>query len=646
MKTLFIHIIKKGILTFIAIILLCQAKLLAQCPPNIDFETGTFNGWTCYTGNTAAVSGQNVINLSPSGPVPGRHTLISSNTSAVDPYGGFPVKCPNGSGYTLKLGNDIGGAQAEGVSYDFTIPADRNVYSLIYYYAVVFQDPNHEIYQQPRMVVDVTNLTDGNSIDCSSFYFVPFGTILPGFKESPTPVANTPVWYKEWSAVTVNLNNMAGKTIRLFFKTADCTFQRHFGYAYIDVNSECSDEFTGALFCPDDTAVNVVAPYGYQQYTWYNNNFSQVLGNNQVFKYQPPPPSGTTIAVEVVPYSGYGCLDTLYAHLIDTLHVKADAGIDTFSCSGDAVPIGKPPKQGFVYEWTPATGLSDIHVSNPFASPKTTTTYTLTIRHDGGGCVDIDSVVVRRPSISDSLELTGKPAFCIDNNDSAVLHVSPADSIQWYRDNTVILGAHSPTLHVFESGTYKAKLFSSEGCSLTTPEQIIKIEKARLGIRYPTVYAITNMPQNLQARQFGDTITWTPPVFLDHPDVYHPVFQGNKDQEYNIEIITSVGCITVDTQMVKIGKSLDVYVPSGFTPNGDNLNDVLRPTLMGIKELKSFRIYNRWGQLVFETNTQFDGWNGKVNGVPQGTGVYVWIAEAIGVDGKTYVRKGSSVLIR
>ena len=140
MKTLFIHITKREILTVIAIILFCQVKLQAQCPPNIDFETGTFDGWTCYTGSTAAVSGQNVINLSQSGPVPGRHTLISSNTSALDPYGGFPVKCPNGSGYTLKLGNDIGGAQAEGVSYDFTIPANRNVYSLIYYYAVVFQE--------------------------------------------------------------------------------------------------------------------------------------------------------------------------------------------------------------------------------------------------------------------------------------------------------------------------------------------------------------------------------------------------------------------------------------------------------------------------------------------------------------------------
>jgi gliding motility-associated-like protein len=645
LQTLFANI-NKNVLFVLLLLSGFYAPAYAQCPPNIDFEQGSFDGWTCYTGSTAAVGGQNIINLSPSGPVLNRHTLIPAYSADVDPYGGFPTKCPNGSGYSVKLGNDVGGAEAEGISYDFTIPANRNVYSLIYYYAVVFQDPNHEIYQQPRMVVDITNLTDHKTIDCSSFYFVPFGTIIPGFFESTTNTTNTPVWCKNWTAVTVNLNNMAGKTIRLFFKTADCTFQRHFGYAYLDVNSECSDEFTGALFCPDDTAVNVIAPYGYQSYTWYNNNFSQVLGSQQILTFSPPPPRGTTVAVEVVPYSGYGCLDTLYAHLIDTLHVKANAGRDTFSCNSNAVPIGEPPKQGFVYQWSPVEGLSDATSANPFASPKKTTTYTLTIRHDGGGCMDIDSVVVRTPNFTDSLILLGKQAYCIDNNDSAVLRVFPADSIQWYRDNTAILGANGTSYKALESGSYQATLFSKEGCFIKTEVKKITVEKARGGIRYPTQYAVSNLPQQLQARQFGDTIFWAPPLFLEQPNIYRPIFQGNADQEYDIHLITAAGCLTVDTQMVKIGKSLDVYVPSAFTPNNDNLNDLLRPTLMGIKELKTFKVFNRWGQLMYQTSSQFEGWNGIFNGKPQPTSVYVWMVEAIGADGRTYTKKGTSVLIR
>ena len=144
------------------------------------------------------------------------------------------------------------------------------------------------------MVTEITNVTDNIIIDCSSFTFIPYGSILPGFFESPNPVDNTPVWCKDWSAVSINLDGMAGKMIRLFFKTSDCTFRRHFGYAYIDVNSECSSEFNGAAYCPDDTAVTITAPYGYQSYTWYNSTFTQTLGNQQTLYFSPPPPRPTT----------------------------------------------------------------------------------------------------------------------------------------------------------------------------------------------------------------------------------------------------------------------------------------------------------------------------------------------------------------
>ncbi len=353
------------------------------CPPNIDFETGTFNNWTCYTGSVEAVSGQNVISLSPSGgPVPNQHTMYSSNQAGeLDYFGGFPVNSPNGSGRSIKLGNNTGGGQAEGISYEFTIPANQDVYSLIYHYAVVFQDPHHLEFQQPRMEIEITNITDNQTIDCSSFTFIPIGSGLPGFFLSPFQQDTTNVWFKDWSAVSINLNGHAGKTIRLFFKTADCTFTRHFGYAYIDVNTECSCEFVGAIYCPEDTAVNVTAPFGYQNYTWHNGNFSQVImGNQQTIRFSPPPLVGTTMAVEVTPFDGYGCQDTLFSVLIDTLTVKANAGKDTFSCDQRPVQIGANAIPGLVYTWRPPLGLSDPYISNPGAGPPINTTYILTTR--------------------------------------------------------------------------------------------------------------------------------------------------------------------------------------------------------------------------------------------------------------------------
>lgn len=622
------------------------APFAQDCPSNIDFETGTFNGWTCYTGNVAGVNGQNVISLSAGPPAPDRHVMFSANTGGVDFYGGFPVNCPNGSGYSIRLGNDQAGTQADGISYEFTIPKNKDIYSLIYHYAVVFQDPNHQEYQQPRLELEIRNVTDNKVIDCSSFTFIPYGTLLPGFFESPNAGGDTPVWCKDWTAVSINLNGHAGKTIRLFFKTADCTFRRHFGYAYLDVNSECSGEFVGAAYCPDDTAINVVAPYGYSDYTWYNGTFTQQLGKSQTLRFNPPPPVGTSIAVRVVPYHGYGCQDTFYAKLIDTLSVSAIAGKNSFSCNRTPVRIGALPKPGLVYKWSPTTGLSNPNISNPLATPSTTTTYILTTTNSGGGCLDTDTVVVTASVIDSSLQLLGTAAYCIVNNDSAVLKVPLTDSIQWFKDDIPINKANQTIYRVTQTGVYHALLFNNQGCSIATVKQRVVIERPQRGINYPLQYAVVDLPLPLKARQFGEKAIWNPGIGLDNRTSYTPNFKGTSDQLYTITITTSTGCVTVDTQMIKTVKQIDLVVPNAFSPNNDGRNDFLKPILLGIKEIRYFRIYNRWGQLLFESNSDKPGWDGTFKGNILSTQAVVWTVEGIGVDGKIYTRKGTSILGR
>jgi gliding motility-associated-like protein len=617
------------------------------CPPNIDFETGTFDHWTCYTGSVSAAGGVNTIFLAPSGgPVANQHTMYTAPSSETDYFGGFPVNCPNGSGHSIRLGNNTGGGQAEGVSYEFTIPAGQDIYSLIYHYAVVFQDPNHEIFQQPRLEIEVTNVTDNVVLSCATFTFIPFGNILPGFFLSPFRQDTTNVWCRNWSAVSINLNNNAGKTIRLFFKTADCTFTRHFGYAYIDVNSECSSEFVGATYCPDDAFVNVTAPFGYQNYTWFNNNFSQVLGNSQSIIFNPPPAVGTVIAVQVVPYDGYGCLDTLYAKLIDTLTVIANAGRDTLSCNSTLVPIGAIPKPGLIYNWDPPTGLSDPNIANPRAGPTITTTYVLTTRSAGGGCADMDTVVVDASSIDTSIRVLGKLAYCVTSGDSTVLFVNPTDSIQWLKDNYPINNQHNVRYRVNQSGNYRAILYNDRGCVALTEEKTVLIEAPRPGITYPIEYAVVNYPHQLKARDFGIGVEWSPPTFLSSSGSPVPTFNGTTDKLYTVTIETGAGCVTVDTQFVKVFKEVKFYVPSGFTPNQDGLNDYLKPIPVGIKEFKYFRVYNRWGQLVFDLKNDPRGWNGMINGRLQSSQVVVWMAEGVGINDVIYKQKGTCALIR
>ncbi|MGZ5220166.1 MAG: T9SS type B sorting domain-containing protein [Chitinophagaceae bacterium] len=618
-----------------------------ECPSNIDFETGTFDGWTCYIGSSGDGNGQNVISLSPSGPIAGRHTMYSTFPgNGLDPYGGFPVNCPNGSGKSVRLGNNSAGTEAEGISYQFTIPANQDIYSLIYHYAVVFQDPNHEIHQQPRLELEITNVSDNRVIYCSSFTFIPYGSLLPGFFESVNPGSGTPVWCKDWSAVSVNLNGHAGKTIRLFFKTGDCTFRRHFGYAYIDVNSECTSEFVGAAYCPNDTVVNLTAPFGYQGYTWYNSTLTQVLGEQQTISFTPVPAPGTTYAVVVNPYDGYGCVDTLYARLADNLTVTANAGNDILSCNRNPVPIGVNSKPGLSYSWSPVTGLSNPRIANPLAAPAINTAYILTTSSEGGGCIDTDTVFVRASIIDTSLQLIGSPMYCSDSGDSAILRVKPTENIKWYKDNNIINGFGQMNYRVMQTGTYHALLTNSDGCSMNTEKKTITIDDPKGSINYPVQYAIVDLPLELKARQFGDSVLWSPGTWLNTPASYTPIFDGMTEQLYTIQIKTNSGCVTVDTQLVKIIKQVDVYVPTAFSPNRDGLNDFLRPVLMGIKEVRYFRIFNRWGQLIFETKTDRPGWNGTLKGDPVSSQVVVWMLEGVGVDNKLHRRKGTSVIVR
>jgi len=619
-----------------------------DCPRNIDFENGTFSGWNCYTGNVRASDNQNIITLTNSGgPETERHEMFSLATSGsvFDYYGSFPVVCPNGSGYSVKLGNTSGGAQAEGLSYQFTIPAGRDNYTLTYHYAVVFQDPAHYDYQQPRLELEVRNVTDDEIIECSSFTFFPNGSPLPGFYLSPKS-DSIPVWCKDWSPVSINLNGKGGKTIQLFFKTADCTFTRHFGYAYLDVDSDCSGEFIGAKFCPDDTAVVITAPYGYEIYKWFDSSFN-ILGNQPILTLTPPPPSGTSISVEVTPFLGYGCKDTLTAVLIDTLTLKARAGKDIIFCK-DPVIIGENTRPGIVYNWSPATGLNDPTRSNPMASPQITTRYVLTVRSLGGGCINSDTVIVSAAPIDTSLQLLGKPAFCVGNGDSAALLVNTFENVEWYRNNALISNTNGVRLPVYKSGDYFARVFNTFGCSIDTRIQKIDISVPRPGIRYPLQYALFGEETQLQARTFSLSVLWDPPVYLTGISTVNPIFNANTElsQEYTIRLVTNEECVTVDTLVVKTIKEVKVYIPTAYTPNNDGLNDYFKPIMFGIKEVQSFKVFNRWGQLMYDYKWNSKGWDGTFNGTPQQPGVYVWMMQATGIDNKTHFQKGTILLAR
>ena len=142
------------------------------------------------------------------------------------------------------------------------------------------------------------------------------------------------------------------------------------------------------------------------------------------------------------------------------------------------------------------------------------------------------------------------------------------------------------------------------------------------------------------------TFLWSPATGLNNAQSQSPTAILQNDITYIVTVTTPQGCQAKDSVSIIVFKGSAVYVPTGFTPNSDGKNDLLRGLYVGIKKVHYFRIYNRWGQQIFSTNSLSEGWDGTIRGVKQQTGTYVWMLKAEDIAGKIYEMKGVSTLIR
>lgn len=144
---------------------------------------------------------------------------------------------------------------------------------------------------------------------------------------------------------------------------------------------------------------------------------------------------------------------------------------------------------------------------------------------------------------------------------------------------------------------------------------------------------------------------WTPGTGLNSTSIQNPVAlltssMGNA-VTYIVKATNTIGCTGQDTITVRIFQTgADIFVPTAFTPNGDGKNDLARPIPVGIRQLNYFRIYNRWGELVYESTDTELGWNGVYKGKPQPSGTFVFITEGVDFTGQRIFRKGTITLIR
>jgi len=354
-----------------------STNVAMPCPENIGFELGDLTNWECFTGHTSALGNVNIITVAPSPPVPGRHTVYAkANPSPVDPYGGFKTNPPDNSNFAVKLGNNVIGAEAERIRYSIHVPVNDSIFSVKYDYAVVFEVPeDHEAWTQPRFISRLIDSASGTAIACASLEYVA-SSGLPGFEHSPV----SGVVFKRWSSVFYSLRGYGGKTLYLEFTTADCTKQGHWGYAYVDVQSNtCGSPVVVNYNCVAPNETILTAPPGFQTYNWWSSDFSTLLGTGQQLILNPGPPMGTVIKVEMIPYNSFGCRDTLLAKLNGNI----DAAFDMTD------PTGCTPKIYTFYN----RNLPSVNTTWDFGDGNTATGDTVTHTFTTGGTFHVTMTV-------------------------------------------------------------------------------------------------------------------------------------------------------------------------------------------------------------------------------------------------------------
>ena len=309
-------------------------------------------------------------------------------------------------------------------------------------------------------------------------------------------------------------------------------------------------------------------------------------------------------------------------------------------CDGSAgvvVSGGNPP---FTYLWN--SGQNTPSISNLCDG-----LYIVTVT-DNENCKSVSSITLSDPE-QIAFEISSNNIPCSDLCSGQINCILsggvPPYSYHW---NT---GASQLQLDSLCAGMYIITVTDSNSCSRSDTVVISvqsTFENIEISIAEDTIYQGQSSHIYSTLIQ-GVTYTWSPTTGLDNPYVNNPVASPNQTTVYYLTITDQYGCTYIDSVKVFVKdvfcRDPFVYVPNAFSPNSDNLNESLFVYGVIIEDL-TFSIYDRWGEKLFETTDQKQGWNGYFRGKPCDPGVYVYQLEAKCFDKSVYKRKGNVTLIR
>jgi gliding motility-associated-like protein len=410
-----------------------------------------------------------------------------------------------------------------------------------------------------------------------------------------------------------------------------------------------------------NATATVVNPTTGLTYNWYSQSAGGVLIGTGTSITIPNLPNDTTIYVETV--SALGCI--LPNRVPVTIRVQSTAA-PTFTTTQTTCTVGtgsititSPTGAGYQYCFNGANCQNGLTFSN--LPPNT---YNITAIN-ALGCVSLITTVTInvQPPLPTAPTVISPVLICA--NQSTTLTVTnpiAGNTYTWYSTasgGTALGTGNTFTTPILSSATtFYVETTNAQGCTSLTRANVDVQLRSKLPTPLVSVSNITDTSMLFSWAIVAGADGYL--VSTDGVNYFMPnsgvngtthLLTGllpNTNYTMHVQAIKSaLNCITSNdgTATAKtLPKYFDIYVPGAFTPNGDIINNTLK--VFGDIKSYQFRIYNRYGQLVFTTTTLNKGWDGTFKGVKQSSGTYVWHVTALLASGRRVDERGSSILLR
>lgn len=430
--------------------------------------------------------------------------------------------------------------------------------------------------------------------------------------------------------------------------TATCNFGDTLTKEII-IMGDTTYSLSNLAICPGQNAQVGLIPSGDPSIT-YNWSPSSTLSNDTISN-PIASPSNTTQYTLLI--SNGVCTDTVYQNVQVNIPLLTVSN-DTTLCTSDEVVTLSANSQGTssVYVWSENESFTDTINSNLgnntlTVSPAVSTTYFVEINNNG--CTLYDSIHVN--IAANDVLIVGPSGMCL--GDSILLfasHLIPGETYTYnWGPDSVITGDGNDSIYVNAVSSQQINLVatSSIGCEVSD-SLFVNVD--------PLPSLNMNLSASADTIYVGGTVTITAkPSNYDYLWNFTPnngnvqVVSLEESGMISATAESPYGCKKSDTIYIYVKEIVcgepDIFIPNAFTPNADNTNDNLYVRGNNIEEFV-FRIYDRWGELMFETSDQSVGWDGTYKGKECDPAVYDYYFEATCIDQEKFFKKGNITLIR